>query len=328
VLSPLATNSSIQLLEKTPIRHTAHERAHFGAPATPVINCRSSSSCFTQAVSEWAGRSRSPPPTQGPAHLSASPFRSRRTAFAATSTRSAVFTFCTAISFCSTSHIRSAQPVRADEQARQYQHHCTHQSHATAFHQCHCSSRSSSTMLSQACQTAGRRSSSLQAKIPRMNFTPLTRSNTPVLAQLFRMRCSCPLLPACPLQHRRPARDPDRAACDIVTSDRGVRHATSPSPFAFGAPGVSRGRAPPSLRRAGAPGPRLPACCGPNDAVPPSAAPRPGCGGTAARACPLRETTPPLYPPAPANWLARLSLCIPSSLEWLSNWHGVTVSSK
>jgi hypothetical protein len=79
-----------------------------------------------------------------------STFHSRRTAFA-TSTRSAVFPFCTAVSFFNTSHIRSAQPVC---EQRQRQHHCTHQSYATATHRHHCEC-SRSTMESQACRNAG-----------------------------------------------------------------------------------------------------------------------------------------------------------------------------
>jgi hypothetical protein len=65
-----------------------------------------------------------------------------------------------------------------------HQHHCTHQSHATAFHQCH---YSRSTVLTESSLPNRRCSSSLQANSPHMNFTPHTRSSNPFLAQLFRM---------------------------------------------------------------------------------------------------------------------------------------------
>jgi hypothetical protein len=130
---------------------------------------------LTQADADRAGRSRSPYAGIRP---SAPTFHSPRTAFA-TSTRSAVFPFCTAVSFCSTSHIRSPQHVRT-------------LTASAAFHSpitCHgVSSLSVQQEHDEESSLPKRRcSNSLQAKSPHMNFTSRTRSNTPFLAQIFRM---------------------------------------------------------------------------------------------------------------------------------------------
>jgi hypothetical protein len=144
--------------------HPHRPRARFCYPfhqlSQPVI--------LTQAGAERASRSRSP--RRDPSiviHLPQPPY----TAFA-TSTRSAVFPFYTAVSFCSTSHIRSAQHVRVSTASASLHSPITcHGVSSVPVHQKH---DEESSLPKRRC------SNSLQAKSPHTNFTPRTRSNTPL----------------------------------------------------------------------------------------------------------------------------------------------------